>query len=172
MLVGVPGIDRARTLEQQAWRQETGLPKMRAVLQRVTMARVEVDGAVVGEIGAGLLILLGVTKTDTAPQAELLADKILNLRIFSDDAGKMNRSLLDTGGAVLVVSQFTLYGDCRKGRRPSFDQAAPAEQAKTLYEQFVAAARRSGVRVETGVFQAHMAVSLLNDGPVTLIVEV
>jgi D-tyrosyl-tRNA(Tyr) deacylase len=136
------------------------------------MARVEVDGAVVGEIGAGLLILLGVTKTDTAPQAELLADKILNLRIFSDDAGKMNRSLLDTGGAVLVVSQFTLYGDCRKGRRPSFDQAAPAEQAKTLYEQFVAAARRSGVRVETGVFQAHMAVSLLNDGPVTLIVEV
>jgi D-tyrosyl-tRNA(Tyr) deacylase len=145
---------------------------MRAVLQRVTMARVEVDGAVVGEIGAGLLILLGVTKTDTAPQAELLADKILNLRIFSDDAGKMNRSLLDTGGAVLVVSQFTLYGDCRKGRRPSFDQAAPAEQAKTLYEQFVAAARRSGVRVETGVFQAHMAVSLLNDGPVTLIVEV
>jgi D-tyrosyl-tRNA(Tyr) deacylase len=145
---------------------------MRAVLQRVTMARVEVDGAVVGEIGAGLLILLGVTKTDTAPQAELLADKILNLRIFSDDAGKMNRSLLDTGGALLVVSQFTLYGDCRKGRRPSFDQAAPAEQAKTLYEQFVAAARRSGVRVETGVFQAHMAVSLLNDGPVTLIVEV
>ena len=145
---------------------------MRAVLQRVTMARVEVDGAVVGEIGAGLLILLGVTKTDTAPQAELLADKILNLRIFSDDAGKMNRSLLDTGGALLLVSQFTLYGDCRKGRRPSFDQAAPAEQAKTLYEQFIEAARRSGVRVETGVFQAHMAVSLLNDGPVTLIVEV
>jgi D-tyrosyl-tRNA(Tyr) deacylase len=144
---------------------------MRAVLQRVTMARVEVDGAVVGEIGAGLLILLGVTKTDTAPQAELLADKILNLRIFSDDAGKMNRSLLDTGGALLVVSQFTLYGDCRKGRRPSFDRAAPAEQAKTLYEQFVAAARRSGVRVETGVFQAHMAVSLVNAGPVTLIVE-
>ncbi|HWZ32636.1 MAG TPA: D-aminoacyl-tRNA deacylase [Bryobacteraceae bacterium] len=144
---------------------------MRAVLQRVTMARVEVEGAVVGEIGAGLLILLGVTKTDTAPQAELLADKILNLRIFSDDAGKMNRSLLDTGGALLVVSQFTLYGDCRKGRRPSFDQAAPAEQAKTLYEQFVEAARRSGVRVETGVFQAHMAVSLLNDGPVTLIIE-
>jgi len=171
MLVGVPGIDRARTLERQAWRQETGLPKMRAVLQRVTMARVEVEGAVVGEIGAGLLILLGVTKTDTAPQAELLADKILNLRIFSDDAGKMNRSLLDTGGALLVVSQFTLYGDCRKGRRPSFDQAAPAEQAKTLYEQFVEAARRSGVRVETGVFQAHMAVSLLNDGPVTLIIE-
>ena len=144
---------------------------MRAVLQRVTMARVEVEGAVVGEIGAGLLILLGVTKTDTAPQAELLADKILNLRIFSDEAGKMNRSLLDTGGALLVVSQFTLYGDCRKGRRPSFDQAAPAEQAKTRYEQFVEAARRSGVRVETGVFQAHMAVSLLNDGPVTLIIE-
>src|SRR6202040_821132 len=137
--------------------------EMRAVLQRVTMARVEVDGAVVGEIGAGLLGLLGVTKTDTSNQAGLLAEKTLNLRIFPDDEGKMNRSLLDTGGALLVVSQFTLYGDCRKGRRPSFDQAAPAEQARTLYEEFIAAARRGGIRVETGTFQAHMSVTLIND---------
>ncbi|PYT11634.1 MAG: D-tyrosyl-tRNA(Tyr) deacylase, partial [Acidobacteria bacterium] len=100
-----------------------------------------------------------------------LVDKIVNLRIFPDDAGKMNRSLIETGGALLVVSQFTLYGDCRKGRRPSFDNAAPAEQARTLYEHFVAAARRGGVHVETGVFQAMMAVSLTNDGPVTLLVE-
>lgn len=144
---------------------------MRAVVQRVTSARVEVDSVIVGKIDAGLLILLGVTKTDTASEAAFLADKIVNLRIFSDEAGKMNRSLLDTGGALLVVSQFTLYGDCRKGRRPSFDQAAPAEQARALYEEFVALARRGGVRVETGVFQAHMSVSLVNDGPVTLIVE-
>ena len=131
----------------------------------------EVDAAVVGEIGAGLLVLLGVAKTDGTADARSLADKILNLRIFSDDAAKMNRSLIDTGGALLVVSQFTLYGDCRKGRRPSFDVAAPAEQARALYESFVAAARGAGVRVETGVFQAHMAVSLTNDGPVTLLVE-
>jgi D-tyrosyl-tRNA(Tyr) deacylase len=144
---------------------------MRAVVQRVTHARVEVDGAVVGEIGAGLLVLLGVAKTDTAADAEFLAGKILNLRIFSDEAGKMNRSVLETGGALLVVSQFTLYGDCRKGRRPSFDAAAAAEQARALYEHFVAAGRRAGARVETGVFQAAMAVSLTNDGPVTLIVE-
>ncbi len=144
---------------------------MRAVVQRVTKARVEVDGTVVGEIGAGLLVLLGVSKTDVAAGADFLVDKILNLRIFSDEEGKMNRSLLDTGGALLVVSQFTLYGDCRKGRRPGFDLAAPAEQARALYEHFVAAARRAGVRVETGVFQAMMAVSLTNDGPVTLILE-
>src|SRR5712692_7284314 len=144
---------------------------MRAVVQRVTQSRVEVDGAVVGAIGPGLLVLLGVAHADTAADAEYLADKILNLRIFADQAGKMNRSLLDTGGALLVVSQFTLYGDCRKGRRPSFDLAAPAEQARSLYEHFVAAARRAGVRVETGVFQATMAVSLVNDGPVTLVIE-
>ncbi len=144
---------------------------MRAVIQRVTKASVEVDGAITGKIDAGLMVLLGVTKSDTQAAAEALVDKILNLRIFSDDAGKMNRSLLDTGGALLVVSQFTLYGDARKGRRPSFDQAAPADQAKALYEEFVAIARRSGVRVETGIFQAHMAVSLINNGPVTLIVE-
>jgi D-aminoacyl-tRNA deacylase len=144
---------------------------MRAVLQRVTEARVEVEGAITGEIGAGLLVLLGMAKSDTTADADYLADKILNLRIFSDESGKMNRSLLETGGALLVVSQFTLYGDCRKGRRPGFDQAAPAEQAVSLYNHFIAAARRTGLRVETGVFQATMAVSLTNDGPVTLIVE-
>lgn len=144
---------------------------MRAVLQRVSKAKVEVDGRVAGEIGAGLLVLLGVAKTDSPREADLLADKIVNLRIFEDDAGKMNRSLLDIAGALLVVSQFTLYGDARKGRRPSFDAAAPAEQARSLYEYFVGAARRSGLRVETGVFQAHMQVSLVNDGPVTLLLE-
>src|SRR5579872_1401122 len=144
---------------------------MRALLQRVTHASVVVEGSAVGEIGGGLLILLGVAKPDTTADAAFLVDKIVNLRIFPDAEGKMNRSLLDTGGSLLVVSQFTLYGDCRKGRRPSFDQAAPAEQARALYEEFVALARGAGVRVETGVFQAHMAVSLINDGPVTLIVE-
>jgi|SRR5580692_6428723 D-tyrosyl-tRNA(Tyr) deacylase len=143
---------------------------MRAVIQRVTEARVTVDQSITGEIGAGLLVLLGVSKEDSAADAEFVAAKILNLRIFEDDQGKMNRSLLDTGGAMLVVSQFTLYGDCRKGRRPSFDAAAPAEQARALYEHFVAISRRS-VQVETGIFQAHMSVSLTNDGPVTLIVE-
>ncbi len=144
---------------------------MRAVVQRVTRAKVEVDDELVGEIGAGLLVLLGVAKPDTAADAEYLAEKIAGLRIFSDSAGKMNLSLTETRGAMLAVSQFTLYGDCRKGRRPSFDHAAGAEQARALYEHFVAAARRAGLRVETGTFQAHMAVSLLNDGPVTLIVE-
>jgi D-tyrosyl-tRNA(Tyr) deacylase len=144
---------------------------MRAVLQRVTQASVAVDGNIVGEIGAGLLVLLGVAKTDAPADADFLVQKILNLRIFEDEAGKMNRSVIDGGGALLAVSQFTLYGDCRKGRRPSFDDAAGAEQARALYQYFVAQARLAGVRVETGIFQAHMAVSLLNDGPVTLIVE-
>jgi len=144
---------------------------MRVVVQRVTEAKVEVDGKPVGEIGTGLLVLLGVAKEDAAPDADALVDKIINLRVFTDEYQKMNRSLLDTGGALLVVSQFTLYGDCRKGRRPSFDGAAPAEQARALYDYFVGKARESGVRVETGVFQAHMAVSLTNDGPVTLVIE-
>jgi D-aminoacyl-tRNA deacylase len=144
---------------------------MRAVIQRVTEARVKVEGSVSGAIGAGMLVLLGVTKTDTAADAEFLVDKLFHLRIFADEAGKMNRSLLDTQGGMLVVSQFTLYGDCRKGRRPSFDDAAPAELARTLYEAFVELARRSSLRIETGVFQAHMDVSLVNDGPVTLILE-
>jgi D-tyrosyl-tRNA(Tyr) deacylase len=144
---------------------------MRAVVQRVSRARVEVDGAVMGEIGPGLLVLLGVAKNDTRADAEFLAEKILGLRIFSDEAGKMNRSIAETGGSLLIVSQFTLYGDVRKGRRPSFDLAAPPEQARALYEDFVSLTRRSGLKVETGVFQATMAVSLVNEGPVTLIVE-
>jgi D-tyrosyl-tRNA(Tyr) deacylase len=144
---------------------------MRAIVQRVTQARVEVDGSIVGRIGQGILVLLGVAKTDTAAEAEFLAAKIANLRIFADESGKMNRSVVDAGGSLLVVSQFTIYGDTRKGRRPGFDQAAPPDRAKALYEHFVTAARSSGVPVETGVFQAHMAVSLTNDGPVTFIVD-
>jgi D-tyrosyl-tRNA(Tyr) deacylase len=144
---------------------------MRALLQRVTRASVVVEGSVVGEIGAGLLILLGVSRPDTVADAALLVNKIVNLRIFPDADGKMNRSMLETGGSLLVVSQFTLYGDCRKGRRPGFDAAAPAAQARALYESFVEIARRSGLRVETGVFQAHMEVALVNDGPVTLMIE-
>ena len=144
---------------------------MRVVVQRVSEARVTVDGAAVGEIGAGLMILLGVTTPDTQRDAQFLADKILHLRIFADDAGKLNRSVLDIHGGLLVVSQFTLYGDCRKGRRPGFDAAAPAEQARALYETFVKLLRESGLRVATGVFQAHMQVSLVNDGPVTLTIE-
>ncbi len=130
-----------------------------------------VEGSLVGEIGAGLLILLGVAKPDTIAEVEYLVDKILHLRIFPDANGKMNRSLLDIQGGLLVVSQFTLYADCRKGRRPGFDAAASAEQARALYESFVEMARRSGLRVETGVFQAHMEVALVNDGPVTLMME-
>jgi len=144
---------------------------MRALLQRVTRASVTVDGVVTGEIAGGLLVLLGAARGDTVADADYLAKKIVELRVFSDDAGKMNRSLIETAGALLVVSQFTLYGDCRKGRRPSFDHAAPPDEARALYEHFVAALRRLGPRVETGVFQAHMEVSLVNDGPVTLIVE-
>lgn len=144
---------------------------MKAVVQRVSSANVVVDGQITGQIDTGLLVLLGVAKPDTAREVEYLVEKIANLRIFSDDAGKMNRSLIETGGALLVVSQFTLYGDCRKGRRPSFDSAAGAEQARELYEHFVSVAKGTGVRVETGVFQAMMAVSLTNDGPVTLILE-
>lgn len=144
---------------------------MRVVLQRVTRAHVEVAGETVGSIGAGLVILLGVTQRDTQEDADYLATKVIQLRIFADDEGKMNRSLLDTGGALLVVSQFTLYGDCRKGRRPSFDRAAPGEQARALYEYFVQRLKASNVKVETGVFQAEMKVSLVNDGPVTFVLE-
>jgi len=151
--------------------QHATLSHMRAVVQRVTYAKVEVDGVVRGEIGAGVLVLLGVSRTDTVSDAEFLAGKVVHLRIFNDDAGKMNRGLQDVGGSMLAVSQFTLYGDCRKGRRPSFDDAAPADQARQLYEEFVARVRALGVQVQTGVFQADMAVTLVNDGPVTLIVE-
>jgi D-tyrosyl-tRNA(Tyr) deacylase len=145
---------------------------MRAILQRVSRAKVEVENRVVGEIAAGLLVLLGVAKSDSAAEADALAAKIVELRIFPDEAGKMNRSLLDTGGALLAVSQFTLYGDTRKGRRPSFDAAAGPHQARTLYERFIESVRARGVHVETGVFQAHMQVTLTNDGPVTLLVEI
>ena len=144
---------------------------MRAVVQRVSRASVTVEGRITGEIGAGLLVLLGVGREDTPAVAASIAEKVANLRIFEDDQGKMNRSLLDVKGAALVVSQFTLYGDTRKGRRPSFDLAAPPEQARALYEHFAGSARRLGLPVETGKFQAMMAVSLTNDGPVTLIVE-
>jgi D-tyrosyl-tRNA(Tyr) deacylase len=144
---------------------------MRAVVQRVSKARVRVNGHVTGEIGPGIVLLLGVAKTDDSRAASQLAEKICGLRLFHDDQGKMNRSLEEIGGAVLAVSQFTLYGDCRKGRRPSFDRAAPAEQARALYEEFVSALRRRGLRVETGVFQAMMDVELVNDGPVTLLLD-
>lgn len=144
---------------------------MRAVMQRVTRARVIVDGSVKGEIGAGLLVLLAVGREDTAATAASMAEKVANLRIFNDEQGKMNRSLLDSGGAVLAVSQFTLYGDARGQRRPSFIQAAPPEQGKALYEAFVRALQTLGVRVETGVFQTHMSVELVNDGPVTILLD-
>jgi D-tyrosyl-tRNA(Tyr) deacylase len=144
---------------------------MRAVVQRVIESSVTVDGTATGKIGPGLLVLLGVNKQDTTAEADYLAEKIANLRIFEDDAGRMNRSLLEIGGEMLIVSQFTLYGDCRKGRRPSFVEAAGPEQANSLYEHFVEEVRRKDITVATGQFRAIMAVSLINDGPVTLIVE-
>ena len=147
---------------------------MRAVVQRVSRARVVVEGPpqrIAGEIGAGMLILLGVGRNDNDQSPSYLAEKIANLRIFDDDQGKMNRSLLDVRGAALVVSQFTLYGDARGQRRPSFITAAPPEDGKRLYEEFVRALRALGVTVETGVFQARMSVELTNDGPVTLLLD-
>ncbi len=144
---------------------------MRAVVQRVRSARVLVDGSVTGEIGPGLVVLLGVTHDDTSDQAAYLAGKIAGLRVFEDDFGKMNRSIIELGGSVLAVSQFTLYGDCRKGRRPSFDAAARPEHARGLCEAFVSDLRGFGVPVATGVFQAHMQVELVNDGPVTLVLD-
>jgi D-aminoacyl-tRNA deacylase len=144
---------------------------MKAVVQRVSKARVDVEGRTVGTIGQGILVLLGVEKEDGERDADWLADKIVNLRIFEDDAGKMNLALREIGGALLAVSQFTLAGNCTKGRRPSFDGAAPPAEANRLYEYFVARVRALGVPVETGVFQAMMAVSLVNDGPVTFVLE-
>jgi D-aminoacyl-tRNA deacylase len=144
---------------------------VRAVIQRVARASVSVEGRVAGEIGAGLLILLGVSRTDNPESASYLAEKIANLRIFSDEVGKMNLSLLDVGGSALVVSQFTLYGDTRGGRRPSYIQAAPPEEANRLYEEFIRSMRALGVDVKTGVFQAHMQVELVNDGPVTILLD-
>jgi D-aminoacyl-tRNA deacylase len=148
---------------------------VRAVVQRVTRARVTVGARVAGEIPAGIAILLGVGRGDTAESAQYLADKIANLRIFVDEraaaAGKMNRSLIEIGGSALVVSQFTLYGDTRGGRRPSYIKAASPDDANRLYEEFVRCLRSFGVRVETGVFQAHMEVELVNDGPVTILLD-
>jgi D-aminoacyl-tRNA deacylase len=141
------------------------------VVQRVREARVMVAGEVVGAIGRGLCVLLGVAASDSAAEADLLSRKIVGLRVFDDDAGQMNRALDDVGGALLVVSQFTLHADCRRGRRPSFAAAAPGPQAEALYDHFVAASRASQVPVETGRFQAHMALALVNDGPVTIVLD-
>jgi D-aminoacyl-tRNA deacylase len=144
---------------------------MRAVIQRVKKSSVAVNDKIIGKIGSGLLVLLGVSREDEMKDADYLSEKIPNLRIFEDENTKMNRSLLETGGEMLVVSQFTLLGECRKGRRPSFTNAACPEKAKELYEHFANQVRLKGVKVKTGQFRAFMAVSLINDGPVTLIVE-
>ena len=144
---------------------------MRAVIQRVSRAQVHVDGKQIAKISAGLLILLGVEKQDNMADAEYLATKSADLRIFEDEAGKMNLSLLNTDGAALVVSQFTLLGDCRKGRRPGFSRAALPEQAIPLYQHFISQLRQAGIQVETGQFQAEMQVELVNDGPVTLLLD-
>jgi D-tyrosyl-tRNA(Tyr) deacylase len=144
---------------------------MRAVLQRVSRAEVRVEGRLVGGIGRGLLVLVGIAREDTPETGKVMAEKIANLRIFDDAQGRMNRSLLEAGDAVLCVSQFTLYGDCRKGRRPSYDRAAPPEAARSLYDSFVESLRALGVKVETGEFRAMMDVELVNDGPVTLLLD-
>ena len=144
---------------------------MRAVIQRVSRAKVTVAGEITGEIGIGLVVLLGVGHDDNEAGADYLADKIAGLRIFEDDAGKMNLSVTDVGGAVLVVSQFTLYGDGRKGKRPSFDAAAPPQKARALYEYFVERIRAASLRCETGRFQEMMKVELVNEGPVTILLD-
>jgi D-tyrosyl-tRNA(Tyr) deacylase len=144
---------------------------MRAVVQRVKRAEVRVNSSTVGSIGAGLLVLLGIGKEDTVKEAESLADKIVNLRIFDDEEGRMNRSLAEEGGGLLCVSQFTLYGDCRKGRRPGYDHAAPPDISEGIYVAFVEFVRARGIPVETGQFRARMEVELVNDGPVTLLLD-
>jgi D-aminoacyl-tRNA deacylase len=144
---------------------------MRAVIQRVTRASVEVEGRTVGTIGGGLLVLLGVAKGDGDPDCRFMIEKLRGLRIFSDEAGKMNRSLTDVGGAILLVSQFTLLGNTRSGRRPGFDEAAPPEDAKRWYEEVMSGLKAQGTPVEAGVFAAHMKVELVNDGPVTFLLD-
>jgi D-tyrosyl-tRNA(Tyr) deacylase len=144
---------------------------MRAVVQRVSRAQVAVKGEIAGEIGLGLLVLLGVGRDDTEADATYLAEKIAGLRVFEDDQGKMNRSVQELGGSVLAVSQFTLYGDARRGKRPSFDAAAPPEKARQLYEIFVEQIRAAGLRCETGRFQEMMKVELVNEGPVTILLD-
>ncbi|WP_374712688.1 D-aminoacyl-tRNA deacylase [Symbiobacterium terraclitae] len=144
---------------------------MRAVVQRVSRASVTVDGDVVGRIGRGYVVLLGVSREDDDAAADYMAEKIAGLRVFEDEAGKMNRSIQEVGGAILAVSQFTLYGDVRRGRRPGFDRAGRPEQAEPLYQRFVEKLRSLGLHVETGRFQTHMEVELVNDGPVTILVD-
>ncbi|MGA2714134.1 MAG: D-aminoacyl-tRNA deacylase [Bryobacteraceae bacterium] len=144
---------------------------MRFLIQRVTRACVRVDGKLEAEIGTGLLVLIGIAATDGTSEADYLAEKLVNLRVFSDTQGRMNRSAIDVNAALLLVSQFTLYGDCRKGRRPSFDAAAPPDKARGLYDYLVTKIRAKGLVTETGVFQASMQVELVNDGPVTLLLE-
>jgi D-tyrosyl-tRNA(Tyr) deacylase len=144
---------------------------MRIVVQRVAKARVAVGGETVGRIGRGLLLLIGIGRDDGEEELRWMANKVLNLRIFEDEEGRMDRSLLDIGGEILAVPQFTLYGDVRRGRRPSFDAAAPPQEAEPWFQQFIEELKRSGLRVEQGVFGAHMEVELINDGPVTLILE-
>lgn len=144
---------------------------MRLLIQRVTRASVTVDGKAEAQIGRGLLVLVGIAAADGPAQADYLADKLVNLRVFSDAEGRMNLSAIDTAASLLLVSQFTLYGDCRKGRRPSFDAAAPPDKARELYGYFVAKVREKGLPTGSGVFQAHMEVELVNDGPVTLMLE-
>jgi D-tyrosyl-tRNA(Tyr) deacylase len=144
---------------------------MKLVIQRVSEAYVQVDDSRVGSIRTGLVVFLGISTLDTEKDADYLLDKLLGLRIFPDDNGKMNRSVQQASGSLLIISQFTLYGDCRRGRRPSFDQAAPPERAMFLYNYFVEAARRGPVAVETGVFQATMRVHLVNEGPVTILID-
>jgi D-tyrosyl-tRNA(Tyr) deacylase len=144
---------------------------MRVVLQRVREASVTVDDSTVATISTGLVVLVGISKSDTEADADYLVDKVIGLRIFPDDAGKMNRNILEAGGSFIIVSQFTLYADCRKGRRPSFDQAAPPERAQALYNYFVESAKRGSLPVQTGIFQAMMDVRLVNQGPVTIILD-
>lgn len=144
---------------------------MKILIQRVTQANVEVDSKIIGTIEGGVVVFVGITHNDTTTQAVWLANKLINLRIFEDEAGKINRSLIDCRGAALIISQFTLYGNCSDGRRPSFTQAAPPAMAKQLYEQFAEEVRKGGIQVATGLFGAKMKVSLVNDGPVTLMLE-
>ncbi|MFN3691853.1 MAG: D-aminoacyl-tRNA deacylase [Fervidobacterium sp.] len=144
---------------------------MRAVVQRVNRANVSVDNKIVGKINKGIVVLLGVGNEDTLEDVKYLADKIVNLRIFDDEAGKMNLSLLDVKGEALIISQFTLFGDCRKGRRPSYSDSAPPQLAQELYEKFIEAVKSYNIRVETGIFAAHMLVTIQNDGPVTLLLD-
>jgi len=144
---------------------------LRLVIQRVKESSVIVNGSTTGSIRSGLLVLIGIGREDTRAEADYMIDKLLGLRIFPDDSGKMNRNVAESGGSLLLVSQFTLYGDCRKGRRPSFDRAAPPQQAQELYEYFVESARRGPVAVKTGIFQTTMEVHLVNDGPVTILLD-